>query len=200
MPAATMSEPTGTRNGMAAPFSENSRGTAVPHSGTCDHGIQEQSTRPRPVRCRQWRGRGRGALLGRFACDRSQPDRSMAGGIRRDPGVRDEPCAWRTRRGPPMPDGSVQLNARGRTVVSNRRGWTLGHANIKTTDTYLNVTRIGLRDSMQRYDDFRKSCTTVAQDRLDESLEGLEDDAIEGTEILVPSDLVVGGVDGTRTR
>ena len=43
----------------------------------------------------------------------------------------------------------------------------LGHASIKTTDTYLNVTRIGLQDSMRKFDAKRvevgKTCTSVAQ-------------------------------------
>ena len=39
----------------------------------------------------------------------------------------------------------------------------LGHANIKTTDTYLNATRIGLQESMRKYEAFRKTCTKLAQ-------------------------------------
>jgi len=38
----------------------------------------------------------------------------------------------------------------------------LGHANISQTDTYLNAPRLGLHESMQRFDDFR--CKTVAKD------------------------------------
>src|SRR5689334_12443381 len=34
----------------------------------------------------------------------------------------------------------------------------LGHANIKTTDTYLNATRLGLRESMRKYEEFQESC------------------------------------------
>jgi len=29
----------------------------------------------------------------------------------------------------------------------------LGHVNIKTTDTYLNVTKTGLHESMRRFDE-----------------------------------------------
>jgi integrase-like protein len=36
----------------------------------------------------------------------------------------------------------------------------LGHANISQTDTYLNVSRMGLHESMKRFDDVR--CKTVA--------------------------------------
>ncbi|HKY21632.1 MAG TPA: hypothetical protein VJM31_10460 [Vicinamibacterales bacterium] len=38
----------------------------------------------------------------------------------------------------------------------------LGHANIKTTDTYLNATRIGLQQSMKKYEEFKNGCTNVA--------------------------------------
>ena len=44
----------------------------------------------------------------------------------------------------------------------------LGHANISTTDTYLNVTRLGLRESMHRFEAGRQTCTTVAQTALSE--------------------------------
>ena len=36
----------------------------------------------------------------------------------------------------------------------------LGHANISQTDTYLNVGRMGLHESMKRFDDVR--CNIVA--------------------------------------
>jgi hypothetical protein len=35
------------------------------------------------------------------------------------------------------------------------------HANISQTDTYLNAARLGLHESMKRFDDFR--CKTVAK-------------------------------------
>ena len=38
----------------------------------------------------------------------------------------------------------------------------LGHANISQTDTYLNAARLGLHESMRRFDDSR--CKTVAKD------------------------------------
>ena len=37
----------------------------------------------------------------------------------------------------------------------------LGHADIKTTDTYLNVTRIGLHESMRRFEVARETANTV---------------------------------------
>jgi integrase len=40
----------------------------------------------------------------------------------------------------------------------------LGHADIKTTDTYLNVTRIGLAESMKKLDEARIRCKPVASD------------------------------------
>jgi len=40
----------------------------------------------------------------------------------------------------------------------------LGHADVKTTDTYLNVTRLGLAESMRRF----QRCTDVAQKPSDE--------------------------------
>jgi hypothetical protein len=40
----------------------------------------------------------------------------------------------------------------------------LGHADVKTTDTYLNVTRLGLRDSMRQLDEARSRCKPVADD------------------------------------
>ena len=39
----------------------------------------------------------------------------------------------------------------------------LGHADIKTTSTYLNVTLPGLHQSMRRFDESRQACTTLAQ-------------------------------------
>ena len=38
----------------------------------------------------------------------------------------------------------------------------LGHANIKTTDTYLNVTKTGLHESMRRFDESALRCNPVA--------------------------------------
>jgi len=40
----------------------------------------------------------------------------------------------------------------------------LGHADVKTTDTYLNVTRIGLAESMRKLDEDRKRCKLVASE------------------------------------
>jgi hypothetical protein len=39
----------------------------------------------------------------------------------------------------------------------------LGHANISQTDTYLNAGRMGLHESMKRFDNVR--CKTVASQR-----------------------------------
>ncbi len=39
----------------------------------------------------------------------------------------------------------------------------LGHADIKTTSTYLNVTLPGLHHSMRKLDESRQVCTNLAQ-------------------------------------
>ena len=76
----------------------------------------------------------------------------------------------------------------------------LGHANIKTTDTYLNATRLGLRESMRKFDESRTSCTPVAQTPDDQvDVEGTEERPNE-PEVSVPSGLINGGVDEARTR
>ncbi len=76
----------------------------------------------------------------------------------------------------------------------------LGHANIKTTDTYLNVTRIGRQDSMRKFDEFRKTCTPVAQtDGGEDVVEG-ESDPVTRPEAEGLPLFRSGGVDGTRTR
>jgi len=38
----------------------------------------------------------------------------------------------------------------------------LGHADISTTDTYLNATRVGLQESMRQFEETRNRCKTVA--------------------------------------
>jgi len=38
----------------------------------------------------------------------------------------------------------------------------LGHANIKTTDAYLNVTKTGLHETMRRFDESALRCNPVA--------------------------------------
>jgi integrase len=76
----------------------------------------------------------------------------------------------------------------------------LGHANIKTTDTYLNATRIGLQDSMRKFEEFRKTCTKVAQTHVQPDRDELDDEPLGEEEVLIPPSFVVGGVDGTRTR
>ena len=47
----------------------------------------------------------------------------------------------------------------------------LGHANIATTDTYLNAGRVHLRESMDRVEE-RKSGTNVAQTATPEAGQG----------------------------
>jgi len=74
----------------------------------------------------------------------------------------------------------------------------LGHADARTTSIYLNATRIGLHESMARFEQFRRqSCTDLAQEPP--SLDG---SAIEGGEdnSLNPGSLGSGAGDGDRTR
>ena len=76
----------------------------------------------------------------------------------------------------------------------------LGHANIKTTDTYLNATRLGLQESMRKYEESRKSCTDVAQTEASDTGPAGTDERPDAPETSVPSDLISGGADETRTR
>ena len=102
---------------------------------------------------------------------------------RRRPGTR--PSSFRTARRPP---GRVQhgLSAASQAALEAidlhfhdlrheagsrllEAGWPihhvkemLGHADIKTTDTYLNSTRLGLQESMRKVDDARTRCNPVA--------------------------------------
>ncbi len=50
----------------------------------------------------------------------------------------------------------------------------LGHADARTTSVYLSATRIGLHESMRRFEAFRgESCTDLAQEAM--SAPGRED-------------------------
>ena len=44
----------------------------------------------------------------------------------------------------------------------------LGHGNVQTTDTYLNVTKLGLKESMRQYDVLRAPCKPVANEQADD--------------------------------
>jgi hypothetical protein len=44
----------------------------------------------------------------------------------------------------------------------------LGHGNVQTTDTYLNVTKLGLKESMRQYDVLRVPCKPVAKEQTDD--------------------------------
>jgi putative ABC transport system permease protein len=76
----------------------------------------------------------------------------------------------------------------------------LGHANIKTTDTYLNATRLGLQESMRKYEEVRKTCTKVAQTWAEPADVEEKSDPVTESEVEVPPGFMNGGVDGTRTR
>jgi integrase len=53
--------------------------------------------------------------------------------------------------------------------------YMLGHADIKTTSTYLNVTLPGLHQSMRKLDQSRQACTNLAQSPPDGPPEAVED-------------------------
>jgi len=73
----------------------------------------------------------------------------------------------------------------------------LGHANIKTTDTYLNATRIGRQKSMKKFEESRKGCTNVAQTHeRDAEKEEVEEGSM-GEEVSLPPDVIIGGPSGT---
>ena len=44
----------------------------------------------------------------------------------------------------------------------------LGHGNVQTTDTYLNVTKLGLKESMRQFDVLRSRCKPVANENSQE--------------------------------
>jgi integrase-like protein len=75
----------------------------------------------------------------------------------------------------------------------------LGRANIKTTDTDLNATRTpaGVHAEVRRVP---KSCTPVAQNGQEESGDGRTNKGPDESEVPIPSDLMIGGADETRTR
>jgi hypothetical protein len=63
-----------------------------------------------------------------------------------------------------------------------------------------NATRIGLQESMRKYDESRKSCTRVAQNAGVKDEEGRTNEGPDESEVPIPSDLLSGGADETRTR
>jgi len=74
----------------------------------------------------------------------------------------------------------------------------LGHADARTTSIYLNATRIGLHESMERFEQFRRqSCTDLARGRP--LNDGYENEGSEGNS-LNPEVLEGGAGDGDRTR
>jgi hypothetical protein len=74
----------------------------------------------------------------------------------------------------------------------------LGHADVRTTSIYLDATRIGLHESMQRFEQLRReSCTDVAQEA---SQNAADADATTDENLLDVNELVNGAGDGDRTR
>ena len=76
----------------------------------------------------------------------------------------------------------------------------LGHANIKTTDTYLNATQLELQEAMQEFEERRKTCTKLAQTEARSDAVEKRSDPVTESEVEVPPVFMNGGVDGTRTR
>ena len=72
----------------------------------------------------------------------------------------------------------------------------LRHANIKTTDTYLNATRVELQQSMRKYEEFRKSCTKLAQTGAEsEALDQIQTSS-RGLKLKCRQDLELAGSTG----
>lgn len=63
--------------------------------------------------------------------------------------------------------GPVALPAYQQTTVAVSDTRSPGHANVSQTSTYLNATRVGLQDSMRRFDDSAARCNPVAAARTD---------------------------------
>ena len=53
---------------------------------------------------------------------------------------------------------------------------------------------------MRKFEEFRKTCTPVAQTDVKGDSVELDDEPLGEEEVLIPPSFVVGGVDGTRTR
>jgi hypothetical protein len=52
----------------------------------------------------------------------------------------------------------------------------LGHADARTTSIHLNATRLGLQESMRRFEQRREVCTDVAQARVNATSNRVEGD------------------------
>ena len=75
----------------------------------------------------------------------------------------------RQASGPPLTGARHNTNTHTSTECPRLKGWPLhhvqhmlGHENLSQTSTYLNATRMGLRESMQRFDDSAPRCNPVA--------------------------------------
>jgi integrase len=61
----------------------------------------------------------------------------------------------------------------------------LGHADIKTTDTYLNPTRSGLQESMRKLEEDRPGCRAVAHEAQIEQRPPCNEVAVAGSKLVV---------------
>jgi hypothetical protein len=61
----------------------------------------------------------------------------------------------------------------------------LGHENLSQTSNYLNATKMGLRDSMRRFDEFAPRCNPVATATHIAPPPDCNDDAVEAAKVLV---------------
>jgi integrase len=61
----------------------------------------------------------------------------------------------------------------------------LGHANLSQTSTYLNATRVGLHESMRRFDEIASGCNPVANETTTEPPPHRNDESAEAAKLLV---------------
>jgi hypothetical protein len=61
----------------------------------------------------------------------------------------------------------------------------LGHENLSQTSTYLNATKMGLQESMRRFDESSPRCNPVATEATIETPLDCNDESPEATKVLV---------------
>jgi hypothetical protein len=89
---------------------------------------------------------------------------------------------------PPTADAVTFRNfgdlPRGSRQAGNEQG-RVAHASLEQTSTYLNVTRVGLHESMRRFDANVARCNPVANEATIEHLPVINDGAHRGTNTLL---------------
>jgi len=61
----------------------------------------------------------------------------------------------------------------------------LGHANVSQTSTYLNATRIGLHDSMRRFEVIPSGCNPVTTEIQTDPSRDCNEDRVSESEVIV---------------